>query len=75
MSILITNCRIFDGESPKLIEGMSVLIEGNKISRIEPDLPAPDGATTLDARGKTLIPDSSTSTGIPCSVSGRSARS
>ena len=56
MSILITNCRIFDGESPKLIEGMSVLIEGNKISRIEPDLPAPDGATTLDARGKTLIP-------------------
>ncbi len=40
MSILITNCRIFDGESPKLIEGMSVLIDGNKISRIEPDLPA-----------------------------------
>jgi len=56
MSFLITNCRIFDGESPELIEGMSVLIEGNKISRIEPDLPAPDGTTTLDARGKTLIP-------------------
>ena len=56
MSILITNSRIFDGESPNPIEGMSVLIEDNKISRIEPNIPAPAGATTLDASGKTLIP-------------------
>lgn len=56
MNILITNSRIFDGESANLIEGMSVLIEDNKISRIEPNIPAPAGATTLDAGGKVLMP-------------------
>ncbi len=56
MSILITNSRIFDGESPTLIEAMKVLIEDNKISRIDPNIPAPAGATILDAGGKTLIP-------------------
>jgi imidazolonepropionase-like amidohydrolase len=56
MTTLITNARIFDGESPSLIEGMNVLIEDNKVSRIEPNIPAPAEATTLDAAGKVLIP-------------------
>lgn len=56
MATLITNARIFDGTSPNLIDGMCVLVEDNKISRIEPNIPVPAGATTLDAGSKTLIP-------------------
>ena len=53
---LITNARIFDGTSPDLSAPMSVLVDGNKISTIAADIPAPDGATVIDAAGKTLMP-------------------
>jgi len=53
---LITNARIFDGEHEKLAEGMNVLIEGNKIARIAKSIPAPEGATVIDAKGRTLMP-------------------
>jgi hypothetical protein len=46
---LITNARIFDGEHDKLADGMSVLIEGNKISKIAPSITAPADATVIDA--------------------------
>jgi len=55
-AILIEGARIFDGTSPDLIEGMSVLIEGNKIARIGAGIPAPDAATVIDAGGRTMIP-------------------
>ncbi len=54
--ILIQNVNIFDGEQEALAEGMSVLVEGNKITKIAKSIPAPDGATTIDAKGKTLMP-------------------
>ena len=54
--VLITNARIFDGENEKLAEGMSVLIEGNKISKIAPSIAAPADATVIDAKGKVLMP-------------------
>ncbi|TVZ41352.1 imidazolonepropionase-like amidohydrolase [Alteromonadaceae bacterium 2753L.S.0a.02] len=53
---LINNTRIFNGTSPKLSEPMSVLIEGNKIASIKPSITAPQGATVIDAAGKTLMP-------------------
>jgi imidazolonepropionase-like amidohydrolase len=53
---LITNARIFDGTSPKLSGPMSVLVEGNKITRIGASITAPQGATVIDAAGKTLMP-------------------
>ncbi|WP_455387844.1 amidohydrolase family protein [Petrachloros mirabilis] len=53
---LITNARVFDGEHAKLAEGMSVLIEGNKIAKIAKSIPAPAGATVIDAKGKVLMP-------------------
>jgi len=55
-STLITNARIFDGQNEKLADGMSVLVEGNKISKIAKSIPAPAGATVIDAKGKTLMP-------------------
>ena len=53
---LIQNANIFDGVNEKLAEGMSVLIEGNKIAKIAPSIPTPAGATVIDAKGKVLMP-------------------
>jgi len=53
---LITHANIFDGQNEALIQGMSVLIEGNKISKIAKSIPAPAGATVIDAKGKVLMP-------------------
>jgi len=55
-SVLITNARIFDGEHEALANGMSVLVEGNKIAKIATSIPAPAGATVIDAKGKVLMP-------------------
>jgi len=55
-SVLITNANIFDGTSEKLANGMSVLIEGNKITKIAKSITAPDGAMVIDAKGATLMP-------------------
>jgi len=53
---LIENANIFDGQNEALIQGMSVLIEGNKIAKIAKSIPAPTGATVIDAKGKVLMP-------------------
>ncbi|MCA9009456.1 MAG: amidohydrolase family protein, partial [Planctomycetaceae bacterium] len=53
---LITNTRIFDGQHEQLAEGMSVLIEGNKITKIARIITVPEGATVIDAKGKVLMP-------------------
>jgi len=55
-SVLITNANIFDGTSEKLSEGMSVLVEGNKIAKIAKSITAPAGATVINAKGKVLMP-------------------
>ena len=55
-SVLITNANIFDGKSETLATGMSVLVEGSKIARIARSIPAPAGATVIDAKGRTLTP-------------------
>ena len=54
--LLITNAKIFDGVSEKLLEGKDVFIEGNKISKIGADIKAPSGARVIDAGGRTLTP-------------------
>lgn len=55
-SVLINDTRIFDGQHEKLAEGMSVLVEGNKIAKIAKSIPAPAEATVIDAKGKVLMP-------------------
>lgn len=54
---LISNVRIFNGKSGTLADGMNVLIEGNKITKISkaPLTPAA-GAKIIDAGGRTLMP-------------------
>ncbi len=55
-AVLFTNANVFDGQNEKLAEGMSVLIEGNKITKIAKTINPPQGATVIDAKGKTLMP-------------------
>jgi len=55
-SVLIKNARVFDGQNEALAEGMSVLVEGNMITKIAKTIPAPAGATVIDAKGKVLMP-------------------
>ncbi|QYJ95918.1 amidohydrolase family protein [Shewanella spartinae] len=55
-SVLITNANVFNGENEKLAVGMSVLIEGNKISKIAKSISAPTNTTVINANGKVLMP-------------------
>ena len=41
--VLITNANILDSNKGTLAEGMSLLVEGNKIAKIAKSIPAPDG--------------------------------
>ncbi|MCV9386289.1 metal-dependent hydrolase family protein [Reichenbachiella ulvae] len=52
---LITNAKIFDGVNEKLIDG-DILIENNLIKQVGASIKAPQGATVIDATGKTIIP-------------------
>jgi len=55
-SVLFTTTKIFDGTNEKLSDGMSVLVEGNKIAKIAKSIKAPDSAMVIDAKGPTLMP-------------------
>ena len=48
------NVNVFDGKSEKLIENASVLVEGNKIAKIAKSITAPNDATVIDAKGRTM---------------------
>lgn len=53
---LFQNVKVFDGKSEKLSTSMSVLVEGNKITKISKSIKAPDGARVIDGSGRTMIP-------------------
>ena len=52
---LITNVNVFDGFSQKLAKNMSVMIEGNHIVEVGPEISA-DGAAVIDGGGRTMTP-------------------
>lgn len=54
--ILITNALIFNGKDAVSEEKLSVLIKGNKITKIGMSIPATEGFTVIDAKGKLLMP-------------------
>ena len=54
---LFTNCNVFDGKADKLINGRSVLVEGNLIKAIGGQaLKATKEARVVDCNGRTLMP-------------------
>ena len=55
-TLLLRPARVFDGVNPVPHEGWSVLVEGDKIAAVGPNLAAPAGARTIDLPGATLLP-------------------
>src|SRR5207248_5303976 len=55
-TLLLRPARVFDGVNPQPHEGWSVLVEGDRIAAVGPDLSAPAGARTIDLPGTTLMP-------------------
>jgi imidazolonepropionase-like amidohydrolase len=55
-AVLITNVNVFDGTSETLAMGMSVLVEGNTITKVARSIPEPVGAKVIDGGGRTLTP-------------------
>ncbi len=57
-ALLIRNARLFDPVSGSVRAGMSVLVRGERIVRVEPDadLEAPAGAEVIAAAGRFLMP-------------------
>ncbi|MFL6844265.1 MAG: amidohydrolase family protein [Allosphingosinicella sp.] len=53
-AILLRPDRVFDGVD--MHSGWSVLVEGEKIAAVGPDVAAPAGATVVDLPGATLLP-------------------
>jgi imidazolonepropionase-like amidohydrolase len=55
-TFLLRPARVFDGVSPQAHEGWSVLVDGDKIAAVGPNVTAPAGARTIDLPGATLMP-------------------
>ena len=54
--ILLRPARVFDGVNPQPHEGWSVLVDGDRIVAVGPNLASPAGAKEVDLPGATLIP-------------------
>jgi imidazolonepropionase-like amidohydrolase len=54
--ILLRPARVFDGVDPRPHQGWSVLVDGDRIAAVGPNLAAPAGARVIDLPGTTLIP-------------------
>jgi imidazolonepropionase-like amidohydrolase len=57
MSQVYTNARLIDGLTDQPQEGVSIVVEGERITQITGgDAPAPAGAEVIDLTGKTVVP-------------------
>ncbi len=55
-SLLLKPAGVFDGIDGKVHAGWQVLVAGDRIVAVGPDLPAPAGAKPIDLPGMTLMP-------------------
>ena len=55
-TLLLRPARVFDGVNPQPHEGWQILVEGDRIAAVGPNLSSPAGARTIDLPGTTLLP-------------------
>jgi imidazolonepropionase-like amidohydrolase len=48
--------RLFDAHSGKMLEGRDILVRGNRIEKVGPNLQVPSGAHEFDLRNATVLP-------------------
>lgn len=54
--ILLTNLRLFDGETLAMREGIEILIEGERITALPPVGQGPQDAQRIDCGGRAVVP-------------------
>jgi imidazolonepropionase-like amidohydrolase len=54
--ILLTNLRLFDGETLSMKNGIDILVEGERISALPAAGQGPDDAQVIDCGGRSVIP-------------------
>lgn len=54
--LTLTNGRLIDGTGREPIEKISIIIDGNRIKRVEPVSSYPDKTNVVDIRGLTIMP-------------------
>lgn len=54
--ILLTNLRLFDGETLSMRQGVDILIEGDRIATLPPAGQGPQDAQRIDCGGRAVIP-------------------
>lgn len=55
-AVFLKPARVFDGVDGKIHTGWQVLVEGERIAAVGPDLTAPAGADVIDLPNETLMP-------------------
>jgi imidazolonepropionase-like amidohydrolase len=55
-AVLLRPARVFDGVDPRPHEGWGVLVRGERIEAVGPNLAAPAGARVIELPGTTLMP-------------------
>lgn len=54
--LLLTNCTVFDGTSPELLEGQSVVIEDGVIRELGSNVTLRGDARRVDVGGRFVMP-------------------
>ena len=54
--LVLINGRLIDGTGREPADKTSILIEGNRISNVSPDVGRPEGASVIDLNGFTIMP-------------------
>jgi imidazolonepropionase-like amidohydrolase len=55
-TILFSRCRVFDGQSPELLETLDVLVENGRIKEVSDRPIRSDSAHVVPVKGRTLLP-------------------
>jgi imidazolonepropionase-like amidohydrolase len=55
-TLLLRPAQVFDGANPRPHPGWSVLLHGDRIAAVGPNVAAPEGAKVIDLPGTTLMP-------------------
>ncbi len=56
-TVLLKNARLIDGIADQAQTGMSILVSGDRISKVDRgEIPAPPDAQVVDVAGKTVLP-------------------
>lgn len=52
----VTNARLFDPETGRVIPNTTIVVEGNRITRVGTMIAIPEGAERIDAKGRVVLP-------------------